>query len=363
MQRTTPAASAIRNLRAAFHCAALFLCASATAAVTLPPAEIVNPPSPSYGRLDAVKAQTEQLLKAKDTAGMEALAADLRKSREQLECGMWLLETFYGSAVDVPANGDGGRSAMEFYKNWAKDSPESITAHICLAKAWTEYGWNARGGGYANTVSDSGWKLFGERLQNAGDVLKQAAALKEKCPEWTRAAQTVAMGLGASRSEYMKMVDDAIRAEPTFGGYYEGACFWLLPRWYGQTGDYEKWIAEKASARLGDDRDIEYARYIWLFDRLRFPSEIVFGPGRLDWPRARRGYEAWLRRKPDSLVIESEYARMAVMAGDRKSAAEAFDKVGGKVAPGIWDDKISLFNQARNFAYNDGPNPFGKSND
>jgi hypothetical protein len=49
------------------------------------------------------------------------------------------------------------------------------------------YAGAARGGGYADTVSQSGWNLFAERTTVAKATLIEAATLKEKCPYWYEA--------------------------------------------------------------------------------------------------------------------------------------------------------------------------------
>jgi hypothetical protein len=52
---------------------------------------------------------------------------------------------------------------------------------VALALAYLDYASDARGTGYANTVSETGWKLFSERTAEARRILKEASKLAGKC--------------------------------------------------------------------------------------------------------------------------------------------------------------------------------------
>ncbi|MBE2180596.1 MAG: CPBP family intramembrane metalloprotease [Chthoniobacterales bacterium] len=325
-------------------------------AADYPPPEPVTSLSPAVDRLEAMRAKIQQLRKDRDTGGLEALANELRQSKESLDGGTWLLTHFYDNAVRIPREEPAATEAMEFYESWAQNSPQSITAQVCLADALVSYAWSARGGGYANTVTSEGWRLMGERLDRAWQVLENAGKLDEQCPGWFEVAQTVALGQNWERSDYFDMVDEAIKREPTYGGYYTKVCYWLLPRWHGEPGDFEEWIAVQADSYPEDQRDRQYARFVWMADMMPVGGELVFRPGRLDWPRTKRGFEAWLANDPDNLNVRFEYTRLALLANDRETARAQFDITGGKYYPPSWRDE-GEFEQARRFAYEGTPNP------
>lgn len=317
--------------------------------------EEITVPTPAVARLEQVKKETYRLRGTQDMAGLEKLAVELRASRESLDGGTWLLTHFYNCAVEVPDKD--AEPAMEFYRRWATEHPESITAQICLAEALKSYAWNARGSGWADSVTEEGWRLMKERLAEAWDVLQRAQKLAEKCPAWYSAAQGVALGQGWERDRYMQMVDEAIAKEPTYGNYYTRTCYWLLPRWYGEEGDFEKWIAEKANTYPEDKRDWQYARFVWMADLIGKKSEMVFEPGRLDWDRTKKGFEDWLATMPDNLAVRSEFTRLAVLADDPDTAREQFELTGPKFCEPYWGS-AETFEKARLFAYEDGENPF-----
>lgn len=328
-------------------------------AADLPPAEPVKVLSPAYARYLEVVSRTKQLRKAGDTAGLEALAADLRKSKDALDGGTWLLSHFYSTAVQIPDDEPAAGEAMKFYEAWAKERPENITAQVCLAKALTSYAWTARGTGWASTVTPEGWRLMEERLDRAWEVLESAGQLEEGCPGWFEVGQSVALGQGWEREDYLDFVEDGIEREPTYGRYFTNTCYWLLPRWHGEEGDFEKWIAEQADAQPADKRDWHYARLVWMADVMPVKNELVFAPGRLDWERTKRGFDTWLAADPENLNVRFEYTGLALLAGDRETVRAQFDVTGGKYFPGMWKG-VEQFEQARRFAYEGGVNPLAR---
>ncbi|CAN5635213.1 hypothetical protein BH09VER1_BH09VER1_15400 [soil metagenome] len=316
----------------------------------------VKVPTAAYGRYLEVSQETRKLRDGRDTAGLEQLAAKLRASKEALDGGTWLLSTFYDCLTDLSDDEKQAGEEMAFFEKWAGDRPQSITAQVALADAYTSYAWLARGSGWASSVGKEGWRLFRERLTKAWDVLEKAASLEEKCPGWYQVAQTVALGQGWRRQDYMEMMDKALAAEPTYGRYVTNTCYWLLPRWNGETGDFEKWLARLDETQPEKTRDRYYAFLVWMADVMPVGGEVVFTPGRLDWAKTKRGFEVRLAEDPNNLMVRLEYIRLGLLANDRKTVREQFEITGPKYFPAMWKGPQG-FRQAWNFAFKDGPNP------
>jgi hypothetical protein len=98
--------------------------------------------------------------------------------------------------------------------------PESATAQIAFASTYENYADKARGSGYANTVSEDGWKLYAQRNALAASTLAEAAKLKEKCPYWYEAVQDLALAQGGNKSQAKKLLENAAAFEPTYYHYY-----------------------------------------------------------------------------------------------------------------------------------------------
>lgn len=304
---------------------------------------------------DALVQEIDRMWAAEDYAGIEKIGAKLREDRRRFANSYWWLDMFYGRIIFLRKGEE--EKAIERYERWAKESPESITAQVCYARALVTYAWRARGSGWASTVTDEGWRLFDERLQKAQQVIDNASKLKETCPHLFAVQIYVAKGLGWDRAKFHKALEEAIEKEPTYGTYYPTAMTLMLPRWYGSPGEFEAWMAELTAKQPEKDQDRYYAWLLWMADKMREPEELVFAEGRLDWQRAKRGFEKWMVWRPGDFSIVQEYARLAVFANDRDAAREAFDILGGSYSDYVWDNDPNFFEDARKFAYEDGPNP------
>lgn len=88
--------------------------------------------------------------------------------------------------------------------------------------SYTHYAWDARGGGFADTVTPEGWKQFAERLKIAEKLLTTAY---ERNPADTAAAVeilSIELGQGQGRDVMEKWFKRAIDADPAHYGQVGG---------------------------------------------------------------------------------------------------------------------------------------------
>ncbi len=118
-----------------------------------------------------------RMLKEEKFVELDCLADHARSGKERLPGGLWKIHALYqGLRQPVPypvhATQEDWPHLLQRLHRWVKARPESITARVALALAYLDYAHDARGSGYANTVSESGWKLFEERTAEARRILK-----------------------------------------------------------------------------------------------------------------------------------------------------------------------------------------------
>jgi len=117
---------------------------------------------------------------------------------------------------------DSVAGVQEWFRLWLRGHSE------------VQQAWLARGGGWANSVTEERWKLFSQHLAAARAALEQAQKLEPDQPAIATTMMTVE--LGCSRPEEMRQqFDRAIQARfdylPAYGSMRNG----LLPRWFGST--------------------------------------------------------------------------------------------------------------------------------
>src|SRR4051812_32718033 len=146
------------------------------------PAQLTIVETPEDKERAEIRAESLALLTAGQYDTLDALARKHRGSKECYADGLWKLKEVYEGLVPAENNSETQWQArLAAIREWIKTKPESITARVALANTLVSYAWKARGGGYSDTVTQNGWKLFEQRLIEAMQVLKDSKALKETC--------------------------------------------------------------------------------------------------------------------------------------------------------------------------------------
>jgi hypothetical protein len=145
-------------------------------------ATVVNDPPEIQRFMD----QTKALLMREQFSELDKIADEVRSSKARFPGGSWKLSRFYDARDKTLVRGyetdADWQNHLALIQRWTTARPQSITARLALADAYVAYAWAARGSGYANTVTDQGWRLFEERANKAAEILQDSATLTPQCP-------------------------------------------------------------------------------------------------------------------------------------------------------------------------------------
>jgi hypothetical protein len=145
-------------------------------------ATVVNDPPEIQRFMD----QTKALLMREQFSELDKIADEVRSSKARFPGGSWKLSRFYDALDKTLVRGyetdADWQNHLALIQRWTTARPQSITARLALADAYLAYAWAARGSGYANTVTDQGWRLFEERANKAAEILQDSATLTPQCP-------------------------------------------------------------------------------------------------------------------------------------------------------------------------------------
>jgi hypothetical protein len=281
--------------------------------------------------LDEYRDAVAQLLKRGEFAQLDCLADAARAGKTRFSGGAWKLRNIYiGLAEPRPGHPtqEDWSQHFELMERWGKQNPHSIAARIALAESYVRYGWDARGRGYSDSVSDSGWRLMGERVARAKAILEENADLAGKCPDWYIAMQMVAQGQSWELPEARALYEKAAAFEPGYQYYYRMFADYLQPKWSGEEGDAARFAEDAANKVGGDAGDI---LYFWIADTIvcacQDPEFTHFS-----WARAQKGFTALEKKYGASMVFVNSYALMATKSDDWIAADPAFKRIGGE-----WD--------------------------
>jgi hypothetical protein len=283
-----------------------------------------------------------RILKEEKFVELDCLAAHARSSKHRLPGGLWEIHLIYqGLRQPVPspvhATQEDWTHHLQRLQRWVSARPESITARVALALAYLDYAHDARGSGYANTVSRSGWKLFEERTAEARRILKAASVLPTKCPEWYVAMQMVSVNQSWSIAEARALFEQANKFEPEYYTYARDLAYYLLPKWSGEPGNTEGFLKEIADRVGGDKGDI-------LYFQVAAADYVICGCDdnpQLSWDRIKRGFEASERHYGVSMENLNRIAYLASYFGERDPvyADKMFTRIGNQWDADTWRTK------------------------
>jgi len=149
-----------------------------------------------------------------------------------------------------------------------------------------KYAWDARGSGFASTVSEEGWILFNERLTKARAIYEEEIKNSNVSPnphfyDWSR---SLALGQNWSNHKFYKEL--CVPVIEQYPWYFKNLKFisHLLPQWGGRLGDPIRLFNQVANDLPEQYADEYYAR-CFLTSANCF--EIV--PSLIDFERLKRG--------------------------------------------------------------------------
>ncbi len=285
--------------------------------------------------------EIEQHLNKDEFEELEKIADKLTKSKERFPGGDWKIDRFY-EAIYPP----GGYETVKVnwperiakLKKWTQQKPDSIYANVALGSAQLGAAWNERGTGFADKVTDEQLSKFKVKLKEAEATLNKMSEKRNNCVHWYRAMQTVGLGLGYDPDEMSALLNQATTVEPLYWSVYNGHAVYLLPRWYGDEGEWVR-FAEASSNKLGgDEGDILYSEICWRMSRFSSVAEF-FKDKTISWPRIKKGFKARGQKYGVSVRYLNAYCVLAGGIGDKQTARVLLNRIGDQWEPDFWKEK------------------------
>lgn len=339
-------------------------------------------------------AEVRQGFQQRNFSALDAIANQVRESKERFAGGDWKLYVFYHSLAwpgSSPTSPElQWKAHLENFEKWIKVSPRSQTARIASANSWVEYAKLARTADrdWREFDKEDGGKEYQKRLKQAnialdfdtkiflvdlGKVTKgeirrdPGAKLPSLCPHFYFVK--LAMEQGRAFDDWTRYNDIFARAvalEPNYYYFYQLKAFDLMIQNQGVKGQWEafaensiKTVAEKVGVAEGD---ITYYMIV-SFVRARY----VKPDGRADFFTDNNiwGQKIWDGYKQIEAKFGTNKFRlneMAMMASKAKQFAVAkilFERIGDDWDERVWERRTE-FDGYRNMAKAKAPNPATK---
>lgn len=157
--------------------------------------------------------------------------------------------------------GDCLARAMSLAQHFQRRFPTSQVAANILASLELKLAWEARGGGFADSVTTAGNDAFKDHLQQARTLLEPFLAGE---PSATTLDSAIDIAMGTGDMQLAKRLADTLAKSSHIknSNLQHSLCFLLLPRWHGKPGSAEAYrdsVVDKLELKEGD---ILYAQLV-----------------------------------------------------------------------------------------------------
>lgn len=253
--------------------------------------------------------------------------------------GVWLALAEQMEA-NVKTKINGQAPLQWIYNELNKVLPDSSVALTYKGKYHVEWAWEARGNGWANTVTPDGWRLMRERLDMAAASLEKAWEMDNSNAEAATSMLTVELGQGQGRGRMEQWFKRAMEADPNNYAACSHKLYYLEPKWHGSP---EEMLAFGRECLRGGnwtgrlpfilvDAHTQLARYV-----KDNPDSYYQQPG--VWTDLRSVYDPFLKQNPQAIRERSQYALYACRAEQWEEADRQFQALGDRVDPSVFPDR------------------------
>jgi hypothetical protein len=214
------------------------------------------------------------------------------------------------------------------FANW----PDESTSWLLKGEAYTQMGWNARGSGFADTVTAEGEKTFVGDLAIADQSLNHAWKLNPKNPRIAVDMMRVILGEGHSRDQMELWFNRAMQLDTNDYSACSMKLLYIEPKWYGSVEDMLEFGHECVqSTNWGGNVSL-----ILVDAHFDIGSQFIDESERTNyckrpevWPDIKAAYDRFFELNPNATDIYKNYAWYAYHA----EQWDAFNELAKKVRP------------------------------
>jgi hypothetical protein len=204
--------------------------------------------------------------------------------------------------------------------------------------------WRARGSGYADSVSQDGWKGFSDHLKLAAEALEQAWKLGPTNAVVAYQMMYVELGQGQGRDRLDLWFNRAMAIDTNYVAACRRKLFYLEPKWHGSAGEMLAFARECATSEKwgGEVPLLPLYAHDSLAGYAKRDGNTNYWKQSTVWPEIKSTLDRFFARNPDAVGWRHNYAWYAYHCGQ-------------------WDDfnrQLPLFTFGTNYNYFGGRDTF-----
>ena len=297
--------------------------------------------APLVDEITPFKTALVQKLDDKQFGELEKLEQELLSSKARFAGGDWKVFHFYealsaGHVIESAPIESDWINVIAALKEWQSASPKSPVPPLLLADAITSYAWFARGTGLAETVNEARWSLFKDRLNQGAFYLNSSKRLSgDTNPQWHTTALVIARGLQWPRDRVDTLVKESFAVEPLYQHTYSTMAMYLLPRWFGNSGDWEQFALETAERVGGQEGSAVYSHIVLRLSNL-YGNIAFFSENDVNWRKIQWSFADQERLYGTGIEPLNAMCRLASGINDFETARAFLKRIGDSWAPSVW---------------------------
>jgi tetratricopeptide (TPR) repeat protein len=287
------------------------------------------------------------LLKKKEYQALELQLATLLREKKKDTDGRSLLSQAYQELYGNPDAKYAFETWLSYFEDWLEYNPSSHFANASIGMFYIRYAWNARGTGWANTVTEEGSRLYQERLLRAHEHLENAYMLDPSDPVVPAYLIKTARGLRLEYEEMEKQFQRAIQADISeYRAYYEKLVY-LMPKWYGSERQMFFFAREVVKNAPPDSLvPLVLANAHWEM-YFRSKNQSAYFKQSEVWEELKPVYNLLCQRFPNSKERHNWFAVTAYLAGDYETARKELTIIQDDWLEQAWGD-FEYFTKVKN---------------
>jgi hypothetical protein len=198
---------------------------------------------------------------------------------------------------------------------------DCATVHMLRGNEAILRAWDARGSGYASTVTEEGARVFGEQLKIAQKELTRAWKLDPSEPMIAEKMITVCMGLSLPRDEMEAWFQRGQSAHANYPALCTAKALYLSPIWIGSRDEQLAFSRECLShPEYGSLAALTLWNTHRSLQRIDGLPLAYFAQPEV-WSDIRQSFDAYFEREPDMVSMRMQYAYHAWLAHDWRTLA------------------------------------------
>lgn len=259
---------------------------------------------------EADRSSNRNELIRQSTASLVDLARDTNAPIDEVfdAVGMWLNHSHSKEWIEYVT----GQLDGILERNWGKT--ERWFRYCGEAEVWR--GWGARGGGWASTVTESGFQSFAEHLAKAESALTTAWQMNSNIARTAYLMMQVELGQGQGKARMEMWFQRAMALAPN---YYDAAklmSFYLEPRWYGSDAAALGFGRScVASTNWGGQVPLVLAELHSSLAKYHRTTNSAYWHRPEVWKDVQSSYERFFALNPDAAGWRHDYAKAAYDCG------------------------------------------------